>query len=60
MAKYIDLGELPPDDPIYSTGFIIGGRRLGPPKKDSVMDEAIDQGSREVDKEMSRLLEDDD
>ncbi len=28
MAKIIDEGSLPPDDPIYSSGLVIGGKRF--------------------------------
>ena len=28
MAKVTHLGAVPPDDPVYSTGLVIGGRRL--------------------------------
>ena len=28
MAKVIDLGLLPPDDPVYSRGLIVKGKRF--------------------------------
>ena len=33
MAKYTDLGSLPADDPIYSSGPIVGGKRWNNSKK---------------------------
>ncbi len=29
MAKVTHLGVVPPDDPIYQTGLVIGGKRFG-------------------------------
>jgi len=28
-AKHLKMRSLPPDDPIYPRGFVIGGKRLG-------------------------------
>ena len=33
MAKVIHHGLLPPDDPIYQSGPVIGGKRFTPPPK---------------------------
>jgi hypothetical protein len=33
MAKVIDLGLLPPDDPVYSRGLIVKGKQFRSSKK---------------------------
>jgi hypothetical protein len=45
MAKVIDLGSAKPDDPIYSTGPVIGGVRFYNPPRDPVQEKQGDQGN---------------
>lgn len=53
MAKHIKRGLLPPDDPIYSSGLIVGGMRLKFSKKNSGMEKAIEQVTKEANQALS-------
>jgi hypothetical protein len=46
MAKIIDLGSLPPDDPIYSAGPVIGAKRFRPSSKTSKATKVVGKSSQ--------------
>ncbi len=61
MAKSIDRGLAKPDDPIYSTGLIVGGKRLQPSKYDSlkktkVANLALARATKQVSAEMNAAM----
>ena len=47
MAKVRHLGWASPDDPIYSTGLIVGGRRLGQSKNELAKQANIEHESEQ-------------
>lgn len=50
--KDIKMRLLPPDDPDYSTGCIIGGRRIGPTTPTSRDDLGLRRAVKQMEKEM--------
>lgn len=58
--KHINHGYAKPDDPIFSTGYVVGGRRLGGERKGStVPKEPADEASKESSEAMAETREDD-
>lgn len=60
MAKHIKRGLLPPDDPIYTCGLIVGGKRLKGSRKSSVVKEMVEQVSKVANQTLSEASTEDD